>query len=217
MRVCSFAIMIFLGWSAAPAWADSDGYYCVGRDYIAYQFGFAQPPVAQHRLSIIAVGGATPLREPATLELPQFQVRGILCNQRTVQLAALNAIYTVELDSALRPVRYAMAPWADRQHTPPQFVGHEQNLGAWSRPVGTLAVERVLLTKNAAGHEFLLEITPTASTTERCVVEITTRVLELSATGQTVRERVVFRGRGYRECGGEQPPAGVRARRGHRS
>lgn len=203
MRACTFAIMVSLGLSATPAWADSDGYYCVGRDYIAYQFGFAPPPVARHRLYIISLGGAAGIGEPAFVELPQFQVHGLLCNERTVQLAGWDAIYTVRLDSTLRPVRYEIAAWADRQHTPPQFIGHQQNLGGWSRPVGTGAVERVLVTKNPAGHEFLLEITPKASTSERCVVEVTTRVLELSATGQTVGERLVFRGRGYRECGGE--------------
>jgi hypothetical protein len=203
MRVCTLAIMVFLGVSAT-AWADSDGYYCVGRDYIAYQFGFAPPPTAQHRLYVIRVGGVAGIEEPAILDLPQFQVHGLLCNERTVQIASWDAIYTVQLDSTLRPVHYEKAPWADHQHTPPQFVGHQQNLGGWSRPVGTLAVERVLLTKNPAGHEFFLEITPKASTSERCVVEITTRILELRATGRTVGERLVFSGKGHRECGESQ-------------
>jgi hypothetical protein len=201
MRGFTLAIIVFLGLWATRASADSDGYYCIGRDYIAYQFGFAPPPIAEHRLYIIRVGGAAGIGEPANFELPQFQVHGLLCNERTVQLAGWDAIYTVQLDSTLRPVRYQIAPWPDRQHTPPQFVGHQQNLGGLSRPVGTLAVERVLVTKDARGHEFLLEITPKASTSERCLVEITTRVLELSATGQTVGERLVFRGKGHRECG----------------
>jgi hypothetical protein len=201
MRGCTLAIIVLLGLWATPASADSDGYYCIGRDYIAYQFGFAPPPIAEHRLYIIRVGGAAGIGEPAVFKLPQFQVHGLLCNERTVQLAGWDAIYTVQLDSTLRPVRYQIAPWADRPQPPSQFVGHQQNLGGWSRPIGTLAVERVLVTKNAAGHEFLLEITPKASTSERCVVEITTRVLELSATGQTVGERLVFRGKGHQECG----------------
>jgi hypothetical protein len=33
--------------------ADSDGYYCVGPDYLAYQFGMAYPPVAPHRLFVV--------------------------------------------------------------------------------------------------------------------------------------------------------------------
>jgi hypothetical protein len=122
-------------------------------------------------------------------------------HERTVQLAGWDAIYTVQLDPTLRPVRYEIAPWADRQHTSLQFVGHLQNLGGWSRPVRTLLVERVPVTKNAAGHEVLLEIAPTVSTSERCAVEITTRVLELGPTGQAVGERLVFSGKSYRECG----------------
>jgi len=154
---------------AAPAWADSSGYYCVGRDYIAYQFGFAAPPVAPHRLYVIRLGGAAGIAEPAVVELPQFQVHGIVCTERSVQLAAADTIYTVQLDSKGLPVRYETTPWLDHQHTPPQFVGHSQKLGGWSRPGGALTAEWVSLMKDAARHEFILEIEPKDSTSERCV------------------------------------------------
>jgi hypothetical protein len=119
--------------SATPAWADRDGYYCVGRNYIAYQFGIAPPPIAPHRLYVISVAGTTGIGEPAVLELPQFQVHGLLCKEQMVQIASRDAIYTVQLDSARRPVRYEMTLWADPQHAPPQFIGHEKNLGASHR------------------------------------------------------------------------------------
>ena len=194
MRAPRCTALVLLGLVlAAPAWADSDGYYCVGRDYIAYQFGFAAPPVAPHRLYVIRLGGAAGITEPAVFELPQFQVGGMLCTERSVQLAAVDVIYTVQLDSAGRPVRFETTPLLKPRHTPPQFVG--QNLGSSSR---ALTTERVLLMKDAAKHEFILEIEPKESTSAHCITEITTRVLEFDAAGQLVRERLVFRGNGYK-------------------
>ena len=43
---------------ADVTYADSDGYYCVGHDFIAYQFGFAAPPVGPHRLFVVRFGGS---------------------------------------------------------------------------------------------------------------------------------------------------------------
>ena len=200
-RVCTIAIVVWLVAPAAPAWADSDGYYCVGRNYIAYQFGLAPPPIAPHHLYVIRLGGTPGIGEPAILELPQFQIHGLLCDVQTIQIASHDAIYTVQLDSALRPVRYKKTKWADPRHTPPPFIGRYKNLGGWSRPVNTLVTERVLIAKAPAGHEFFLEIVPKASVSNRCDMEITTRLLEVSPTGQTVGERLLFHGNGARECG----------------
>src|SRR5438046_6063641 len=97
MRALRCIALVLLGpVLAAPAWADRSGYYCVGRDYIAYQFGFAAPPVAPHRLYVIRLGGAAGITEPAGLELPPFQVGGMLCTERSVQRASVDVIYTVQ-------------------------------------------------------------------------------------------------------------------------
>ena len=39
------------------AYADSDGYYCTGRGYLAYQFGMAPMPVAPHRVVTLTSSG----------------------------------------------------------------------------------------------------------------------------------------------------------------
>jgi hypothetical protein len=128
----------------AVASADSDGYYCIGRGYLAYQFGFAAPPVAPHRLHIVRFGSSG-LRAPIVFDLPQFQVQGIVCSDRTVRLAAYNATYTVYLDEESRPLRYDAIERTDVGHTPPEFVGHSDNLGAWSRVVRSLKTDRISL------------------------------------------------------------------------
>ena len=147
------AVMLLGSLGAGVAYADSDGYYCVGQGYLAYQFGFAAPPIAPHRLFIVRFGEASGIQRPIAFDLPQFQVHGILCAERTVRLAAYDAIYTVRLDATNRPVRYETSPWMDKQHTPPEFVGHSQNLGAWNQVANTLKIERQSLGPIAGGGQ----------------------------------------------------------------
>src|SRR4029453_14438490 len=97
------------------AYADSDGYYCVGRGYLAYQLGFAAPPIAPHHLYVVRFGGTAGIEAPVALDLPQFQVQGIICADRAIRILAYDAIYTVRLDATDRPVGFSTVPWTDHQ------------------------------------------------------------------------------------------------------
>ena len=158
--ICAIVALLLTPLGVDSAYADSDGYYCVGRGYLAYQFGFAAPPVGPHRLFVIRFGGASGIESPAVLDLPQFQVGGMLCGDRTVQLA--DAIYTIQLDATNRPVRYDSSPWLDRGHTPPQFVGHSENLGAFNPAARTLKLRRISLGPVNGGGQYLLEMNANA-------------------------------------------------------
>jgi hypothetical protein len=70
-RFCVVASIVLSPIMSGTAYADSDGYYCVGHGYIAYQFGFAAPPVGPHHLYVVRFGGASEIEAPAVLELPQ--------------------------------------------------------------------------------------------------------------------------------------------------
>src|SRR5437667_7977882 len=109
-------LMLLGGFGVGTAYADSDGYYCAGREYVAYQFGFAAPPIGPHRLYVVRFGGTSGIEAAAVLDLPQFQVHGILCGERTVEIAAYDAIYSVRLDAAMRPSVYDPTPLPDH-HT----------------------------------------------------------------------------------------------------
>lgn len=202
MRVRTFAsLVVFLlaPFAAGSAYADSDGYYCIGAGYLAYQFGFAAPSMRPHRLHVMPVGGPGVIAEPVVLELPQFQVHGMQCGQRGIQLVAFDAVYTVALDPDMRPTGFSIAPLTEGRF-PAELTGRQLNLGAWSKPVGTHKVERVAVAKGPNGNEILLEISPRAAA-ERCVTDITTRVIEVDASGLVLRQWTIFVGKGRRECG----------------
>jgi hypothetical protein len=178
--------------------ADSEGYYYRGPGYFAYQFGMAAPPVAPHRLYVIRLGGREGIAEPIGFDLPQFQVHGLVCSDTVIRLLAYDSVYTVHIDSDRRPVRSDVVRLAPGV-TPPEFIGASHNLGILSRPVYTLKVARLSLFKDSNDHEFLLEIKPNRVASEPCATEITSRVVEINVRGDEVRNRVLFRGKGYRE------------------
>jgi hypothetical protein len=74
----------------------------------------------------------------------------------------------------------------------------QRNLGGWSRPVGTLQVERIPLPASA-GTSVVLEIVPRRAL-ERCMTLIKTRVVVSDSSGQ-LGELTVFEGHGRRACG----------------
>ena len=183
------------------AYADSDGYYCTGHGYLAYQFGMAPLPVAPHRLFVLRIGPTTGISEPVAIELPQFQVHGLRCGDGWVDVAAFTAIYRVTLDGTTRPMRYEIRPLAEGQRVPQEFYP-QLNLGTLSRAAHDLKPQRVSLGMKADGGQYFLEMTAQLIPSDRCRTTLTSRVVETDRNGREIRERVLFTGRGTRDCGG---------------
>jgi len=201
-HVLSVVFLIFVLPSVAEA--DSDGYFCVGKDYIAYQFGLAAPSIAPHRLTIVRFG-AGGFHAPQIVDLPQLQVYGMHCGDSAVRVAAFDAIYTIALDSAPRVIGKSVVPPAERRYPTDSLV--QRNLTTLTGAQGTMKAERVLLGKSTAGHLFELVITPTPSP-KPCAVQIETTLVESDEAGKQIASRPVFAGEGHRECG-EAAAAGL--------
>jgi len=202
MRILLFAGLLTLGPAGLGiACADSDGYYCIGRGYLAYQFGMAPLPVAPHHLYVLRVGTTTGIAEPEAFELPQFQVHGLRCGEGWIDVAAFTAIYRVTLDETARPTGFEVRPFADGQKIPRDFFP-QLNLGMLSRAGQDLTLQRVSLGVKEGGGQFLLEMTALLIPSDRCRTALTTRIVETDVSGSEIRERVIFQGRGTRACGG---------------
>lgn len=204
MRSLRCASLVFL-LLASSSWADSDGHYCVGRDYVAYQFGLAQPPVAPHRIYVVRLGGEQGIADAGILEIPQFQVHGMRCGGTAIQIEAWHSLYTVHLDESRRPVRYEMARW--EEHPDYQRArGNQPRLGGYGFQTNGFTVSKQTLLRTETGYEFLLEIESKPLPSRRCDAAITTRLIESDGTGNIVRERVLFRGTGFiADCHGHVP------------
>ena len=203
MRVFFVVATVFLACvGVGTAHADSDGYYCIGSGYLAYQFGFAAPPVGPHRLFVLRVGDPSGVEPPAVLDLPQFQVSAMLCGDRSIQMFGWDAIYTIELDASSGPVRYDSTPWFDRGRLPPQFRDESRNLGKLNPSAASLNPVRVLLRAVADGGQDLLEMSSNTTSSEPCAeLMMTTRVVRIDPEGREIQQLQIFQGRRNRECG----------------
>jgi hypothetical protein len=199
----AIVLLVLSPLGAGMAYADSDGYYCVGRGYIAYQFGLAALSTRPHRLFVIRFSGVSGIPSPAVLELPQFQVHGMLCGEGSIDVAAFTGIYHVTLDENHRLARYETRPFPDGQKIPEEFTrGQFQNLGALSGGRAYLKPNRVHLSATARGGEYRLEITAKAiPPLSKCELSVVSRIVETDRNGREINARTVFQGRGHRECG----------------
>jgi hypothetical protein len=204
MKVLLIVGLIMLGPSGrGVAYADSEGYYCMGRGYLAYQFGMAAPPAAPHRLYVVRTAGPTGIPEAVVLELPQFQVHGMRCGAGWIDVRSFNAVYHVILDKDDRPVRYEAQPAPDGQAIPREFILSQlQNLGPWRGGRAYRKPVRASLGVKERGGQYLLEINATVvPPLEKCELAITSRIVETDRNGREINARIIFQGGGHRECG----------------
>ncbi len=196
-------VLVLSAFGGGTAYADSDGYYCVSRGYLAYQFEFAAPSPKPHRLSLIRFSGTSGIESPAVLELPPFQVHGMQCGEGWIDLAAFTGIYHVTRDENHRPVRYEVQPFADGQQIPQAFVPSQlQNLGGEGAARAYLKPVRAHLSATGRGGEYFLDITAKViPPLKKCELAITSRIVETDRHGREISARIIFQGRGYRECG----------------
>ena len=197
------ALVVLSACMPGMAYADSDGYYCAGRGYLAYQFGMAAEPVAPHRVHVISVRGSQGIPEPVVLELPQFQVHGMLCGEGWLDIASFTAVYRVTLDQNDRPVRYEVRGSLEGQPIPQPFIqSQSQNLGALSGGRAYLKPIRTALAVKPLGGEYVLEVGAKAiEPAKECELSITSRIVETDRAGREIGQRIIFQGRGRRECG----------------
>ena len=77
MKLVAAIVLLVIGHlGLGTAYADSDGYYCIGRGYLAYQFGLAAPPTRPHRLTVIRLATSRASSRRPSSSCPS---RGVLC------------------------------------------------------------------------------------------------------------------------------------------
>jgi hypothetical protein len=198
-RAVCFAALL----APSAALADSDGYFCVGPGYLAYQFGMSGPPVAPHRLFVVRLNSDGIASDTMSFELPQFQVHGMLCGATDIRVAAYDAIYTVSLDRSQKPTGFVKVA-IPRGQMPIELLRAQRNLGSlgylfdykdWGRKV------RRSLAQEPSGHEFVLEFVPDPVKPGQCSTEVTTSILEIDANNHVLTARRLFRGLAHRACG----------------
>lgn len=192
-------ILVVVG-APKPAHADSDGYYCTGPNYLAYQLSLG-PTTTGHVLYVVALRDSAPVGPPSRVSLPFFQVHGMRCTASTVELLGWDSLYTVTLDGARPSVSAVAAPWATQgasRRPPAEYP--DLNLGAWSRAAKDGKPDTVALVARATRYHFVLAI-DVGEIPEKCRYHVVTRLLQLNASAHVVATLTLFDGEATRECG----------------
>jgi hypothetical protein len=92
----TLAAIALLG--AMACMADSDGYYCAGDGYLAWETrGFKSD--GQHQLFVITVHGDHGLGPRIAIALPDFQLHGMRCQPSTITMYGFRSAHHIELDA----------------------------------------------------------------------------------------------------------------------
>ena len=113
----------------SKALADSDGYFCVGRGYLAYERRFAAAP-ARHQLQVVRFGGTRGIVADAPVLLDDFQVHGMRCTSQRVEIVGWHTTYLVDVSGSASPV--AVEQRGVSNGTTP--TSPPANLGHWAQP-----------------------------------------------------------------------------------
>jgi hypothetical protein len=107
--------------------ADSDGYFCAGRGFLAWETRLESRPVA-HVLHVVRFPDAGGIAAEQQIALEDFQVHGLLCRDSTVEVAGWSTRHVVDLPDRAHPRVSVVAAPFDPQRSP------QLNLGNWSQP-----------------------------------------------------------------------------------
>jgi hypothetical protein len=102
--------------------ADSDGYFCIGKGFVAYEMRSATAR-AGHFLHIVRVAHSTGITRLPPVALEDFQVHGMTCRDDGVDLHGWTTRYTVDIASAKPVVTATPAAFAQHRTPPPRSLG----------------------------------------------------------------------------------------------
>lgn len=125
MRIPLPIVIMVMCLVTASVHADSDGYFCTGRGYLAFETRLGTPP-AKHELHIVRFSTAEGIILLPAVELDNFQVHGMRCRVNEIDVVGWNRTYTVNLADQ------SIASRAGGAESGTTTRG--DNLGHWSRP-----------------------------------------------------------------------------------
>ena len=89
--------------SPATARANDDGFYCIGRGYLAFETRVSQRPT-KHLLHIVQFSDARGIVSLPPVPLEDVQVHAMRCDTTTVELEAWTTGYSVDISNPDRPL-----------------------------------------------------------------------------------------------------------------
>lgn len=171
------------------AFADSDGYFCISKGYIAYELRPWSVPENRHVMRIIRVGGKEGISEHVSVLLDDFQLHGMKCESDKVIIFGWDNRYTIDLKEGTGPKVVSVEP-LEANRIPGEFQVPT------FRYVGTKLLE---IPSQDIDRQYQLQI----QSRERSRIkpgkggiiyhETAAKVIEKDLLGNIIKEREVYR------------------------
>jgi hypothetical protein len=193
-------IFILLVVAVESAYADSDGFYCVGPGFLAVEFrSFAMPGIdAPHILKIVRLDEVQGPRWAGQVALEDFQPHTLNCTADRVDISGAGnrdrglVSYVVALDTSGMP--RIVSHTTDPQHSfnDVSSLAPLHSLGLWSLPGITV------LSSGATPRRYQLHVTQMSHRVDRGIDHDMKTVLEeLDGSGKISRSLVLNEGTRY--------------------
>jgi hypothetical protein len=171
---------------AQAAQADSDGYFCIGPNYLAVQLRSFNTPGLRgpHVLKIVHFDTARGPRWGGEIVLEDFQPHGMTCTANGVAISGWTGDYAIALDAGLTPRLLSRTKRGAPPKAPPMA-----NLGNWAQQgITPIAV-------SGGVPRFQLRIVRASRGMEGGVDHHTTSTLEqIDSSGKAIRSLLLHDG-----------------------
>ena len=181
------AILLLVLTRAASA--DSDGYFCIGKGYLAWELREWSAPERRHVLRVLFVGGIDGVSEVRTAPLDDYQVHGMTCRASEIVLISWDRKVTLTLAGSDAP-RVTSVETFPAGRIP---AGYEAN------SLGAIRTERTLeVPSSRKDRQYLLRIhySEKLGGSDHAGVrfhESTATLVEKNEDGRVIREKSVYR------------------------
>lgn len=150
--ILSLALLLVIG-TVGSAFSDSDGYFCVGQGYLAYEFNGLSAPDSGHVLYIVYLGAEAGISAPVKVMLEPFQTHGMKCVENTIEILAWDAIHVVDISSREAPsvkAKISIEPGK-------QLKGFaNKNMGHWFNPYQDSSIVRLSVDGGPHVYELII-------------------------------------------------------------
>jgi len=200
MQKYGLALATLLLGAAPVLRADSEGYYCAGPGYVAYELrGFQffdsqakTPP--KHMVHLVTLGNRGEISDPIRLEIPDFQVQAMHCTAEAVELLSFDSVYDISLRKMDKPQLLYTRRLKTPGDTPPGFESH------WMLGNKSLA-DRVRPLWESPDHIHYVLMVSVSPGPKRCTQIIDDRIVGSSADGKAWHDKEIYHSLYPTECG----------------
>ncbi len=196
MRICKSLPLLLLMCFPSPSFADSDGAFCIGPDYLAFQLSLSLNP-GDHRLYVMRFGDPTEWKNPSSVILPYFSAPQLRCEATAIHLGA-DTVHVVSWDpSAPRTLRHRTV----LRTVESEAKGYPDTLGSLSEGMpGPYGTKTFALPGADGRHSYELEVSKERDPANPCIRRVRSRVHQKSG-GEVVETHELIAMTHPAECG----------------